>query len=448
MIEADMVTGSVLVSDREFVFHPWRAQRDNLAIEVVRGAGAHFYDATGKRYLDFHSGWGHLNLGHQPPRVIAAIMAQVQQLCNVTPDYAHAPGATLGRRLADLTPGDLSKCFFSTGGTDAVETAIKMARAVTGRPKIISRYRSYHGNTYGAGTVSGDPRRFPLEPALPGSVRALDQYCYRCPFGLEYPSCGVHCADHIGELIELEGSASVAAVIAEPVVSANGGLVPPPEYWPRLRKICDRYGVLLIADEVVTGFGRTGQWFACDHWNVVPDIMVLAKGLTAGLMPLGAVVVRAALARYFDDHYLPAGLTYQAHPVACAAALATIETIEHDGLMENARHMGARLLAGLEALRQRHPAVGDLRGLGLYGTLELVRNRATKEPLVAWNAPAAESQGTQEMNRRLLERGVRVAVRWNRLNVAPPLIVGEAELEEGLSAIDFALDAADEFYTG
>ncbi len=442
------VNTSVLDADREFVFHPWRAQRDILQFEVVRGEGVYFYDATGKRYLDFHSGWGHLNLGHQPPRVIAAITEQVQRLCNVTPDYAHAPAAQLAERLAGLTPGDLSKVFFSTGGTDAVETAIKMARAITGRPKIISRYRSYHGNTYGAGTVSGDPRRFPLEPALPGSLRALDHYCYRCPFGLQYSSCNVHCADHIGELIELEGANSVAAVIAEPVVSANGGLVPPPEYWPRLREICDRYGVLLIADEVVTGLGRTGEWFACDHWNVVPDLIVLAKGLTAGLMPLGAVVVRAELARYFDDHYLPAGLTYQSHPVSCAAGLATIAAIEQDGLIENACRMGAELQAGLHALAERHPSVGDVRGLGLYGTLELVKDRATKEPLVAWNAPASETQGTQELNRRLIARGVRVAVRWNRLAVAPPLICGPAELAEGLAAIDEALDAADQFYKG
>jgi taurine---2-oxoglutarate transaminase len=443
-----MAAASTLAQDQQFVFHPWRAQRDRLSIQVVGGEGPYFFDADGKRYLDFHSGWAHLNLGHQPPRVIAAIVEQAQRLCNVTPDYAHERASELGQNLAALLPGDLGKCFFSSGGTDAVETAIKMARAYTGRHKIISRYRSYHGNTYGAGTVSGDPRRFPLEPSAPGIVRALDQYCYRCPFGLTYPACGVHCADHIADLIELEGAGSVAAVIAEPVVSANGGLVPPPEYWPKLREICDRYGVLLIADEVVTGLGRTGMWFACDHWGVVPDIMVLAKGLTAGLLPLGAVAVRQPIADFFEDHYLPAGLTYQSHPLSCAAALATIDTIVADDLLENARRMGAQLQDGLRALQTRHPSVGDIRGLGLYAVLELVRDRATKEPLVPWNASAAESEGTRELNRILLERGVRVAVRWNRLSVAPPLIVGQGDVEAGLAAIDAALDAADAWYTG
>lgn len=442
-----MSSTPVLEADRQYVFHPWRAQRDRLAIEVVRGEGPYLWDSGGKRYLDFHSGWAHLVLGHQPPRVIAAVVEQAQRLCNVTPDYAHGPAARLGERLAAVTPGDLTKTFFTGGGTDAVETAIKMARAYTGRQKIVSRYRSYHGNTYGAGTLSGDPRRLPLEPAVPGVVRALDHYCYRCPFGLTYPGCNVQCVSHIEELIQLEGPESVAAVIAEPVVSANGGLVPPVEYWPRLRAICDRYGILLIADEVVTGFGRTGRWFACQHWGVQPDLMVLAKGLTAGQMPLGAVIVRQPIADYFEEHYLPAGLTYQSHPVSCAAALATMEAIQADGLVERAERLGRHLWAGLQDLARRHPSVGDVRGLGLYGTLELVRNRATREPLVRWNATPAESQGTVELARRLMARGVRVALRWNRLAVAPPLVVSEADIDFGLAAIDDGLTAADEWVT-
>lgn len=413
---------------------------------IVGGEGPDVIDASGNRHLDFHSGWGHFSLGQQPLAIVQAAATQFQQLANVTPGFVHAPAAVFAARLAQVTLGNLVKAFFSTVGSESVDIAVKLARAYTGRAKIVACYRSYQGNNYSAGVLSGDPRRLPLELGLPGVVYAQD--CYRCPFKLEYPICDVYCADHIADVIELEGPNQVAAVIAEPSVTGNGCLVPPPAYWLRLRKIFDRYGVLLIAAEVVTRFGRTGQRFACDHWNVVPDIMVLAKDLTADLQPLGAVVMRAALADYFEDHYLPAGLNYQAHPVACAAALAAIETIEYNDLMENACLMGARLLAGLVALRQRHPAVGDLRGLRLYGTLELVRNRATRELLAAWHAPAAHSGGTQELNWHMLERGVRVAVRWNRMHVAPPLIAGEAEIDEGLAAIDYALVAADELYTG
>lgn len=437
---------TVVEQDRDHVFHPWRAQRDRSPIVVTGGEGAYFIDDQGQRYLDFHSGWGHFCLGHQPQPVIDAILQQVQRLCNVAPDYANEPAARLGRLLAKITPGDLTKSFFTNGGTDGIETAIKMARAVTGRPKVISRYRSYHGNTYGAGTVSGDPRRLPLEPAAPGTVRALDHYCYRCSFNLSYPACGAHCADHIGELIELEGPENIAAVIAEPVVSANGGLVPPPEYWPKLRAICDRYGILLIADEVVTGLGRTGAWFACDHYQVVPDILVLAKGLTAGMMPLGATVVRPKIADYFETRFLDAGLTYQSHPVACAAAIATIETIRDQDLVAHAERMGRHLMAGLCRLQAQHPSIGDVRGQGLFITLELVRNRETKAPLVPWNATAFSGEGTREVGRRLLERRVKVGLRWNRLTTAPPLTITEAEIDEGLAAIDYALQAADDWY--
>jgi taurine--2-oxoglutarate transaminase len=324
-------SSQIIEQDREHVFHPWRAQRDRSNIVVVHGEGSYFYDADGKRYLDLHSGWAHLILGFQPPYVIQAIIEQTQRLANVAPDYANEPAARLGYALANITPGDLSKSFFTSGGTDAIETAIKIARAFTGRHKVISRYRSYHGNSYGAGTISGDPRRLLREPALPDTVRALDNYCYRCPFGLAYPTCHVRCASHLGTLIELEGPENVAAVIAEPVVASNGGMVPPDEYWPMLREITRRYGVLLIADEIVTGLGRTGKWFACNHWGVVPDILVLAKGLTAGIMPLGAAVVRKSIGDYFEDHYLDAGLTYQFHPVSCAAAIATIEVLRDKG---------------------------------------------------------------------------------------------------------------------
>jgi taurine---2-oxoglutarate transaminase len=434
----------ILKLDRDHVFHPWRRQRDRSSIVVTGGEGCYFIDSTGKRYLDFHSGWGHMTLGHQPQPIIDAVAAQLAQFSNIMPGFAHAPAAQLGACLAEIAPAPLTKSFFATGGTEGIDIAVKMARAYTGRHKIIARYRSYHGNNYGAGVLSGDPRRIPLEPGMPGVVHALDCYCYRCPFKLSYPQCEVHCAEHIGQLIELEGPDTVAAVLAEPVVASNGGLVPPDEYWPKLRAICDRYGVLLIADEVVTGIGRTGAWFACDHWQVVPDIVVLAKGLSAGILPLSATLVTDAIADFFEANYLDAGLTYQSHPLSCAAGIATIRFIQAHGLVEHARRLGQYLHGGLQALQMRHPSIGDVRGLGLYATLELVSDRATRTPLIPWSSVDQPNSIAQAINLRLMARGVKVALRWNRLAMAPPLIIDEAGIDEGLAAIDYALEVADE----
>lgn len=442
-ISNSLSAADILALDRDYVFHPWRRQQDRSSLVVTGGEGCYFFDGAGKRYLDFHSGWGHMTLGHQPRPVLDAIAAQLSELSNIMPGFAHGPAAQLGRYLAEIVPPPLGKSFFATGGTEAIDVAVKMARAYTGRFKIIARYRSYHGNNYGAGVLSGDPRRIPLEPGMPGVVHAMDCYCYRCPFKLSYPQCEVHCADHIAQVIELEGPDTVAAVIAEPVVASNGGLVPPAEYWPKLRSICDHYGVLLIADEVVTGIGRTGEWFACDHWQVTPDILVLAKGLSAGIMPLSATVVTKAIADFFETNYLDAGLTYQSHPLSCAAGIATLRYIEDNDLIEHTRAMGAYLHAGLRALQQRHPCVGDLRGLGLYATLELVAERSGRTPLIPWSAVDKPNKIAQVINQRLMERGVKVALRWNRLAVAPPLIIDQQGIDEGLAAIDYALEAAD-----
>ena len=434
----------ILAFDRSYVFHPWRRQQDRSSMVITGGEGLYFFDDAGKRYLDFHSGWGHMTLGHQPRPVLDAIAAQLNELSNIMPGFAHAPAALLGACLAAIVPVPLGKSFFATSGTEAIDVAVKMARAYTGRFKIIARYRSYHGNNYGAGVLSGDPRRIPLEPGMPGVVHALDCYCYRCPFKLTYPQCEVHCAEHIAQLIELEGPGTVAAVLAEPVVASNGGLVPPAEYWPKLRAICDHYGVLLIADEVVTGIGRTGEWFACDHWGVVPDILVLAKGLSAGIMPLSATVVTQAIADFFEANYLDAGLTYQSHPLSCAAGIATLRYIQEHDLLDHVRKMGSYLLAGLRDLQQRHPSIGDVRGLGLYGTLELVSARRARTPLIPWSTVDMPNPTAQAINQRLLARGVKTALRWNRLAVAPPLIIDKQGIDEGLAAIDYALEVADE----
>jgi len=285
-----------------------------------------------------------------------------------------------------------------------------------------------------------------LEPGIPGVVHVLDNYCYRCPFGLEYPGCNVQCVEHIGQVIELEGRENVAAVLVEPVVGSNGCLVPPPEYWPRLREICDNADVLLIADEVVTGFGRTGEWFGCDHWDVVPDMLVLSKGLSSGYAPLGAVVIRQPIADFYDDKFFNIGMTHQSHPISCTAAAAVIDVIEEEGLVDRAREMGSLLLDGLKELQSEHISIGDVRGLGLYACLELVTDRNAKTPLVPWSTRIDDHEGMGIVIGRLRERHVLFSFRSNRIHIAPPLTVTESELREALEALDYALSASDDCY--
>ncbi|MDA8188475.1 MAG: aminotransferase class III-fold pyridoxal phosphate-dependent enzyme [Dehalococcoidales bacterium] len=429
--------------DKNHVLHSWSVQSKIKPLLIVGGEGCYMIDAAGTRYLDLYSQLNYLNLGYQHPRLVEAIKRQAERLCVVSPAYANEPAAVLARLLSEVAPGDLDRTFFTLGGADAVENAVKMARLFTGRHKIITRYRSYHGATFGAITLSGDPRRPPVEPGISGVVRALDCYCYRCPFGQSYPGCGLGCAEHIDTLINFEGPGQVAAVLVEPIVGSNGVLVPPPEYLPRLRDICDRYGVLLIADEVMSGWGRAGQWFAVQNWNVVPDIIVTAKGLTGGYLPLGAVIVNARLAQHFEDNFLWCGLTYSMHPLCCAAGVAAVEIYRDEGIIERSQRLGELLMAGLQGLKEKHRSIGDVRGKGLFTGLELVKDRHTREPLVPWNASAAQMAPVQEVQRRLHERRVLPFIRWNSIFVSPPLVVSEAELEEAIAALDYALEAAD-----
>ena len=320
-----------LADEREYVLHAWAVQRDYNSPTIVGGEGSWFWDIDGKRYLDFGSQAMSNNAGHQHPKIVSTIAEQANQLCFAMASFGTLPRSQLAKKLAQIAPGHLKKSFFTTGGSEANENAIKMARYYTGKRKIISRWRSYHGATAAAMTASGDPRRWAMEPGVDGIVRAMDTYCYRCPFSLTYPDCGIHCVEHIADLIKMEGD-SVAAVMIEPVVGSNGLLVPPDEYLPRLREICTEHNVLLIADEVMSGFGRTGQWFACDNWEVIPDIVTVAKGLTSASVPLGAVIVSEPIAEFFDDKALACGLTYFGHPLACAAALATINVYEEEGI--------------------------------------------------------------------------------------------------------------------
>ncbi len=421
---------------REHVFFSWSVQSAVDPIPIVGGEGVYYWDAAGKRYLDFSSQLMNLNIGYQHPKVVAAIQQQAARLCAAHPATAHEPKALLGKRLAELAPGDLNKVFFTLGGAEANENAIKFARLYTGRHKIIARYLSYHGATYGAITLSGDYRRPPVEPGIPGVIHAFDPYCYRCTFGHTPDVCHRECVTHIEQIIQFEGPETVAAVFLEGVTGSNGILVPPDDYWPRLREITRRYGILLIADEVMSGFGRTGEWFAVNHWDVVPDILTTAKGLTSGYLPLGAVLVSDPIARHFDDHMLYMGLTYYGHPMSCAAALATLDVYQEENLIENSRSLGQVLAAELRALQVRHEIVGDVRSIGLFACLELVRDRSMRQP--------ADPDSMNTIKRHLLEEGLTTFINKNLVFVCPPLIIRREELLAGLGIIDRALTAAEE----
>ncbi len=361
--------------------------------------------------------------------MVKAIQDQAARLAFASPSMATEPRGLLGKKLAEITPGDLKKTFFTLGGAEANENAIKIARFYTGRHKILARYRSYHGATYGAIALTGDYRRLPVEPAIPGVVHFLDPYCYRCPFGWsDANACGRQCIKHVEEVIEYEGPDQIAAIIMEGVTGTNGLIIPPDDYWPRIREICDKYGILLISDEVMSGWGRTGEWFAVDNWNVVPDIITTAKGITSGYVPLGAVIVREKIAKFFDDKILFAGLTYNGHALACAAALATIEAYEEDKIFENAKKVGKHLGECLEELKAKHPSVGDVRYIGLFSGLELVKNRETKEPM-----------DLTPLKNFLIANGVYVFNFKNVLFVVPPLVITEEQLDEGLDLLDEGL---------
>lgn len=434
--------------NREFVFFPWSVQDAVNPIPAVRSEGVYFWDAEGKRYLDFSSQLMNVNIGHGNQKVIKAIQEQVAQMAYVYPAIATEPKGHLGQLLAEITPGDLCKTFFTLGGAEANENAIKFARLYTGRRKIITRYRSYHGATAGAMALSGDPRRHPVEPLISSVVHVQDPYCYRCPFGWTLETCHRECIDHVEQVILFEGPENVAAVMLEGVTGTSGLMIPPDDYWPRMREICNGYDILLIDDEVMSGFGRTGKWFGIDHWGVAPDIMTMAKGITSGYVPLGAVVVSRAVAEYFERRSLPLGLTYSGHPVCVAAAVASIEVYKGGKLIENAREMGVVLKEGLEELKTKHPCVGNVRCIGLFAVIELVKDRETKEPLAPWNAKPHEMGVMARVPGALRERGMYTFSKWNWIFAVPPLSINEAELRDGLSILDEVLEITDTGYTG
>ena len=414
----------------KYTFYSWSVQSQVNPIPMVRAEGVYFWDADGKRYLDFSSQLMNLNIGHQHPKVVKAIQEQAGVLAYAHPSMATEPRGLAGKKISEVTPGTLNKTFFCLSGAEANENAIKFARFFTGRHKIMARYRSYHGATYGAIALTGDYRRLAVEPAMPGSVHFLDPYCYRCPFGWERDTCHRECINHVEEVIHYEGPDNIAAIIMEGVTGSNGLIVPPDDYWPRIREICNKYGILLISDEVMSGWGRTGKWFAVDNWNVIPDIITTAKGITAGYVPLGAVIVSDVIADYFNDKMLWAGLTYSAHPLSCAAAVATIEVYQEEGLIDNAFQLGKFLGNRLEEIKQKHISVGDVRYIGLFSALEIVNNRETK----------AAIDPLTEVQKVLRTKGLFTFNFHNILFVVPPLCISGSQLEDGLQIIEQALE--------
>ena len=448
IVEADAQLGQQIVEDaKRYVLHSWSVQNAISPIAVAGGEGRYFWDYEGKRYLDFAAQLVNLSLGHQHPRIVAAIKEQAEQLCTIGPAMASESRSKLGRLLSDVTPGDLAMSFFTNGGAEANENAIKLARWYTGRQKIISRYRSYHGATGGAITLTGDPRRWFAEPGIPGVVRMLDPYTYRCPAGHPDPCPVCSGGPHLEELLMYEGPDSVAAVILETVVGPNGVIVPPDGYLESIREVCDRHGVLLICDEVIAGFGRTGKWFACENWDVVPDILTVAKGINSGYVPLGAMIIREKIADWVRDKYFAGGLTYSGHPLACASAVASIETYREEGIVEHAAAMGPEFERRLHGLQERHPSIGEVRGLGCLWGLELVKSRETREPLAPFNATGEELAPVARMAKAALDDGLYLMTRWNMVMVCPPLNITIEELDEGIAILDDVLAIADEYYT-
>jgi taurine--2-oxoglutarate transaminase len=438
--------GAQVVADaKDYVLYSWSVQDAINPIAIAGAEGRHFWDYDGKRYLDFASQLVNVSIGHQHPKVIAAIKEQADRLCTIGPPMASESRSRLGRLLAEVTPGDLQMSFFTNGGAEANENAIKLARWYTGRHKVIARYRSYHGATAGAITLTGDPRRWAAEPGIPGAVRMFDPYTYRCPAGHPDPCPVCSGAPHLEEILQYEGADTVAAVILETVTGTNGILVPPDGYLQSIRETCDRHGILLICDEVMAGFGRTGKWFGVDNWGVVPDIMTVAKGINSGYVPLGAMIVREPIARWVRDKYFAGGLTYSGHPLACASAVASIEAFQEEGIVEQSAASGELFRERLGELQARHPSIGEVRGLGCFWGLELVKSRETREMLVPFNATGEAAAPVMRVAKAALERGLYLMVHWNVIMVCPPLTITAEELDEGVAILDEVLSIADEY---
>ncbi|MDP9161447.1 MAG: aspartate aminotransferase family protein [Acidobacteriota bacterium] len=428
----------------KYTYGTWRKQKGWNPLHVVDAEDCHFTDADGKRYLDFSAQLMCVMLGHKNQAVVQAIADQAKKLAFIGPGYATDVRAELSKLLIEVLPKGLDKFFFTTSGTEANEAAFKIARMATGKTKIISRYRSYHGSTMGAIAATGDPRRWAMEPAgkIPGVIFAPEVNCYKCPIGHTYPGCGIACVEYVEHMIANESD--VAAVIVEPVVGTNGVLIPPKEYMPRLRAICDANEVLLIADEVMTGWCRTGKWFAMDHWGVVPDILTTAKGITNAAIPLGLCATNSKIASYFDDHFFSHGHTYEAHPLTLAPAIASINEMKRLNLVQRATDMGAYLGGKLNALKPKHRSIGDVRGIGMFWAVELVTNQKTKAPFnTGLDKVSGKSLLVDRVASRAMANGVFVQAWMSHFVIAPPLIISKADIDHGVGVLDEALSIAD-----
>ena len=431
-----LTTDEILRLNREYTFFSWSAQAKINPIVIDRAEGVYFWDPDGKRYLDFNSQLMSINIGHGNKRVADAIAEQANKLAFAAPQFATEVRGRLGKLLAEVTPGDLKKFFFTLGGAEANENALRMARTVTGRQKVMAYHRSYHGATAGAISATGDPRRWANEPGVPGFIRVLDPW--RWARGEPEP-VEEHLA-YIEEVMQYEGPHTIAAFIMETVTGTNGILIPPDGYLEGIRELCTRHGIVMICDEVMAGFGRTGRWFAVDHWGVVPDLMTMAKGLTSSYLPLGAVAMSPKIADYFNEKVYFGGLTYSSHPISCAAAIAAVNVLRDEDMVGNAARLDPILKELLAGLQERHPSVGTVRSIGLFGVFELVRSRDTMEPMAPFNGSSPEMNA---LDAQLRADGLYTMLHWNQVFTNPPLCITEEQLREGFAVIDRALDATD-----
>ncbi len=437
----------IIKNNLDYTLFSWAKQGGLNPINASHAKGSYVYDRDGKKYLDFSSQLMNVNIGHGDQRITDAVAKQMQEVSYVYPGMATDVRGQLGKKIAEITPGNLTKTFFTLGGAEAIENAIKLARMYTGRHKIVTHYRAYHGATYGAMTAGGDPRRFPSDSqAMPNVVHVENPYAYRCPWhSTSIEECGKRAFASLERVVKYENPESIAAILFEGESGSSGCIKYPPFYLKKVRELCDKYGIMMIDDEVMSGFGRTGKMFGINHHNVTPDIMCLAKGLTSGYLPLGGVVVTDKIAEHFKDNPMVIGLTYSAHPVLCAAALENLKIIEEDNLVERAAEMGKYIEAEVEKLKAKHPSIGDFRNTGLLGCIELVKNRKTKEPTTPWNAKPKEMEATNRMAAKIRELGMFTFVRWNWIFIAPPLNVTKEEVDEGLKIISEAISIADEY---
>lgn len=435
----------ILKNNLDHTLFSWTKQGGLTPMNIERGEGVYIYDRDGKRYLDFSSQLMNVNIGHGNQKIRQAVAQQMDEISYVYPGAATKARGELGKKLAELAPGTLNKTFFTLGGAEAIDNAIKLARVYTGRHKIIAQYRSYHGATYGAISAGGDPRKHPVDSQqVPNIIHVENPYSYRCPWHSSTPEeCAERSAENMERVIQFEGPTTIAAILMEGESGSSGCIKYPPGYWARIREIADRYNILIIDDEVMSGFGRTGKWFAVEHHGVEPDIICMAKGLTSGYLPLGGIIVSDEIVNSFNDHPLPLGLTYSGHAVSCAAALAVIEVYEEEDLINNAAKMGRYVDDRVMELRQKHPSIGDFRNTGLLGCIELVKNRDTKEPMAPWNAKPEEMEVMNQVAKKIKDLGMFTFVRWNFIFIAPPLIITEEQIDEGLNIISQAISIAD-----